>query len=42
MEKYKASIQELTKNDLADIQMNNFRLNEKGYSIADEIISRYF
>jgi oxygen-independent coproporphyrinogen III oxidase len=42
IEKYKSSITELINNDLAILNHKNFRLNEKGYSIADEIISRYF
>jgi oxygen-independent coproporphyrinogen-3 oxidase len=41
-DKYKSSMDELINNNLAIFQTNNFRLNEKGYSIADEIISRYF
>jgi len=42
MKKYKSSVEELINNNVAVLIENNFRLNEKGYSLADEIISRYF
>lgn len=39
---YKDSAEELIEKGFAEMSENNFRLNESGYSIADEITSRYF
>lgn len=41
-EKYEKAINELTQNDYAIINDFDFKLNEKGYAIADEIIAKYF
>ena len=40
--KFSKSINELVNNDYALMNNDNFRLNEKGFAIADEIISKYF
>lgn len=39
---YKESVEVLMEKGFAEISDNCFRLNESGYSIADEITSRYF
>ncbi len=36
------SINELTKNNFAVNGNESFKLNEKGYALADEIIAKYF
>jgi len=41
-EKYRNSVAELIKNGFAKTEGNLFSLTEKGYSVSDEIISRYF
>jgi oxygen-independent coproporphyrinogen-3 oxidase len=40
--KYERAIQELTKNGCAKIDQEKFKLNKKGYAIADGILTRYF
>jgi len=40
--KYERAIQELTKNRYAKLDQEKFKLNRKGYSIADEILVKYF
>ena len=40
--KYEESINELTKNKYAVMNTGEFKLNENGYAIADEIIAKYF
>ena len=40
--KYEKAIYELTKNEYAVMNTDVFKLNEKGYAIADEIIAKYF
>ncbi len=42
IEKYNDSISELITNRFAEINGNIFSLTEKGYSVSDEILSRYF
>lgn len=42
IKKYESSISELIENGFAEIYENYFFLTEKGYSVSDEIISRYF
>lgn len=42
LKKYEHSITKLIENGFAKIESNLFSLTEKGYSISDEIISRYF
>jgi len=39
---YEKAIKELTKNDYAVMNKGEFKLNKKGYTIADEIITKYF
>ena len=41
-DKYVEAIIELKKNKYAVMNTNEFKLNEKGYAIADEIIAKYF
>ena len=40
--KYEKGINELTKNGYAVMNAGEFKLNESGYAIADEIIAKYF
>ncbi|MBL7128330.1 MAG: radical SAM family heme chaperone HemW [Ignavibacteria bacterium] len=40
--KYEKAIKELMLNDYAVMNAGEFKLNEKGYAIADEIIAKYF
>ena len=40
--KYVKAINELTKNNYAVMNADVFKLNERGYAIADEIIAKYF
>ena len=40
--KYEKAIKELMLNDYAVMIAGEFKLNEKGYAIADEIIAKYF
>ena len=40
--KYEKAINELTKNEYAVMNTGEFKLNENGYVIADEIIAKYF
>ena len=40
--KYEKAINELTKNKYAVMNMGEFKLNENGYAIADEILTKYF
>ncbi len=42
LEKYSTSISELKKIGFGVLENNVFRLTEKGYAVADEIVSRYF
>jgi len=39
---YKDAAQELIDNGFAELSETSFKLNESGYSVADEITSRYF
>lgn len=41
-EKFSGSISALLKNDYAEIDNEQFRLNENGYAVADEIVAKYF
>ena len=41
-EKFSESINDLIKNNYASIDKEIFRLNEKGFNLADEIIAKYF
>lgn len=40
--KFADQIGELLKNDFAELNSDRFYLNENGYAVADEIISKYF
>ena len=40
--KYERAIQELIKNGYAKLEQGKFKLNRKGYAIADEILAKYF
>jgi len=42
MEKYKASIDELLKDNYAELSNVRFYLNGNGYALADEIVAKYF
>jgi len=42
IEKYNNSVSELVLNGFAELNSNIFSLTEKGYSVSDEILSRYF
>jgi coproporphyrinogen III oxidase-like Fe-S oxidoreductase len=42
LKKYELSVKYLIKEGYAFFDKNKFKLNETGYAITDEIVSRYF
>ncbi|MEO8446869.1 MAG: radical SAM family heme chaperone HemW [bacterium] len=42
VERYKTSIDELLKNNYAELSNDRFHLNGCGYALADEIVAKYF